>query len=146
MHEARGQYIVKLVSFAEHLSSFPVRSTRIIHPEASLTRSQGSAKGKDDTTYWERFTRNFFSEQGVFRYCPSVQQDNEQPEKTYEITYPALARYFHTQFDSGVKRMQFIMEQQTTDRPLQEGHLVENPRASFVYWFDNGSRVSSIAI
>jgi hypothetical protein len=89
----------------------------------------------------------FFSEQGVFRYCPSVNQDNEQPEKTYEITYPALARYFHTQFDSGVKTMQFIMEQQTTDRPLQEGgHLVENPKASFVYWFDNGSHVSSITI
>lgn len=58
-------------------------------------------------------------------------------DKTYDIQYPALARYFHTQFDSGVKSMQFLLESTISDRPMEGGYLIESPRASFLYWYES---------
>lgn len=118
----RGQCILKLVSFAERLNGF------------------SGPKSKDDRSYWDNFVQTFFSENGVFRFCPSVNAGNEPAEKTYDVTAPALPNLFHTQFDSGVKSMQFIMGQ-TNDQVIQEKYLIEAPKASFVYWYDNGSHV-----
>lgn len=65
-------------------------------------------------------------------------------DKQYEIAYPAIARYFHTHFGSGVKSMQLIMDKGLTDRPLPgDFHCIENQRASLVYWFESGSHLVS---
>lgn len=88
----------------------------------------------------------FFSTKGVFRHSVHITDIEDQADKQYEITYPALPRYFHTHFDSGVKNMQLIMEKGTTDRPLPgDGHWIENTKSSLVYWFDNGSHVSLVS-
>lgn len=90
--------------------------------------------------------QQFFSPKGVFRHSVHIIDVEDQTDKQYEITYPALARYFHTHFDSGVKTMQLVLEKGTTDRPLPgDGHWIENTKSSLVYWFESGSHVSCIA-
>jgi hypothetical protein len=86
--------------------------------------------------------QRFFSQKGIFRHTVHIREGEEQAEKQYEITYPALARYFHTHFDSGVTNMQLIMDKGTTDRPMPgDCHFIENTKASLVYWFEEGSHV-----
>jgi hypothetical protein len=70
----------------------------------------------------------------------------ENTNKQYEITYPALPRYFHTHFESGVKNMQMIMERGSERELPNNGHYIESQKSSFVYWFDNGSQVSFLSI
>lgn len=102
------------------------------------------AKGKDDLTYWNAFVDRFFAPDSVFRYSLHVTEGGETTDKQYEISFPAIARYFHTHFDSGVRNMQLILDKGTTDRPLApDGHFIENPKASLVYWFETGSHVST---
>ncbi len=86
----------------------------------------------------------FFSPRGVFRHSIHVIDGENSSDKQYEIPFAALARYFHTFFDSGVKNMQLVMDKGTTDRPLpSDYHFIENTKASLVYWFEGGSHVSS---
>jgi hypothetical protein len=103
-------------------------------------------KGNGELAYWNEFVRLFFSPKGVFRHILHIADSkSDEPNKQYEIAYPALARYFQTHFDSGVKSMQFIMDRATTDRPLpNDAHWIENSKSSFVYWFEGGSHVSYI--
>lgn len=146
----RGQCMLKLVQFGEQLSSYPVGAA----PESSnswfgesvtLTDQQGT-KTKDDLSYWNAFVERFFAPEGVFRHALHTTDTGEPEMKQYEITFPAIARYFHTHFGSGVRQMQLVLDKSTIDRSMpQEGHLIENPRASLVYWFETGSHVSSWA-
>jgi hypothetical protein len=86
----------------------------------------------------------FFSPNGVFRHSLHITDAEDTADKQYEIAYPAIARYFHTHFGSGVKNMQLIMDKGVTDRPLPgDCHCIENSKASLVYWFETGSHVSS---
>lgn len=87
--------------------------------------------------------QQFFSSRGIFRHAIHVIDGEEGSDKQYEIPFPALARYFHTYFDSGVKNMQLIMDRGTTDKPLPgDCYFIENTKASMVYWFEGGSHVS----
>lgn len=110
---------------------------------ANCTYLQGS-KGRDDLEYWNNFVKLFFSQKGVFKHAILIKDNEDQAQqKHYEIAYPAIARYFHTHFDSGVKTMQFIMDKGTTDRTMpNDCHMVWNDKASLVYWFEDGSHVS----
>ncbi|KAK3321427.1 LIM-domain binding protein-domain-containing protein [Cercophora scortea] len=120
----KGVCLLKLMQFSEHLSGFP------------------GSKGKDDLGYWNEFVHRFFSHKGIFRHTILVRENDEAQEKQYEIAYPALARYFHTHFDSGVKTMQLIMEKGTTDKALpNDCHFIENNKASLVYWYEDNSHV-----
>ena len=87
--------------------------------------------------------RTFFSPKGVFRHWVHINEgeEKEKTDKQYEIAFPALARYFQTYFDNGVKTMQFVMDKGTTERPMPNGFSIENSRSSFVYWFENGLHV-----
>ena len=88
------------------------------------------------------FVAKFFSPRGSFRHTLWIAEDASNPNnKQYDITFPALARYFHTHFDSGIQTMQLIITG-ATERVIQNGtHTVDCDKASFVYWFDNGSQV-----
>ncbi|ROT40227.1 hypothetical protein SODALDRAFT_91385 [Sodiomyces alkalinus F11] len=120
----KGNCLLKLMQFSESLSDFP------------------GSKGKDDLSYWNNFVAQFFSPRGVFRHSVHITDVEDQTDKQYEITYPALARYFHTHFDSGVKNMQLIMEKGTTDRSLpSHNQWIENTRSSWIYWFEGGSHL-----
>ncbi|KAL1876856.1 hypothetical protein VTK73DRAFT_9086 [Phialemonium thermophilum] len=122
--ELKGHCLLKLLQFGEHLSGFL------------------GSKGRDDLSYWDEFVQRFFSPRAIFRYGIHVIDGDEQSERQFDITYPALARYFHTHFDSGVKNIQLIMEKGTRDRPLpNDYHFIENTKTSLVYWFENGSHL-----
>lgn len=121
----KGACLLKLMLFSENLSGPP------------------GPKGKDDLGYWTDFVQQFFSQRGIFRHTMIIRDGEDQgQEKQYEIAYPALARYFHTHFDSGVKNMHLIMDRGTTDRSLpNDCHFIENTKASMVYWFEGGSHL-----
>ncbi|KAI0466076.1 hypothetical protein F4859DRAFT_336890 [Xylaria cf. heliscus] len=127
----KGQCLLKLMQFSEHLSNFP------------------GTKGRDDVQYWQMFVDRFFSHRGIFRLSLPVtgsdsSNDEHGPDKQYEIVQPALARYFHTHFQSGIHQIQLTFERGTSDRQLTNGcHFLENPRASMIYWFENSHVVAT---
>lgn len=137
----KGQCLMKLMQFGDHLSNFAVSSRPIqahMHIGTQRLFAQGT-KQQEDLNYWQTFVDRFFSQKGVLRH--SVWLTDEKSNKEYEITQPALARYFHTHFEGGVKNMQLIMEKGSEKELPNHGHYVESPKSSFVYWFDNGSQV-----
>jgi hypothetical protein len=137
----KGQCLMKLMLFGDHLSSFSNISRTVqayMAAGAQRLAAQG-AKQRDDLSYWQQFVDRFFSQKGVLRH--SVWVAGENTGKQYEITFPALARYFHTHFESGVTSMQMIMEKGSEKELPNNGHYIESPKSSFVYWFDNGSQV-----
>ncbi|KAG4222973.1 hypothetical protein PC116_g28554 [Phytophthora cactorum] len=103
---------------------------------------------KDDLTYWNNFVSQFFSPRGVYRislfYVGSDTGNEEHTDKQYEITQPALARYFHTHYESGIKKINLTFEKGLTDRPLPNGcHFIENLKAHLTYWFEHSHVVAS---
>ena len=133
---------MRLMLFGDHLSSFGANSKPIqayMAGGAQRLAAQG-AKQREDLNYWLNFVDRFFSSKGVLRH--SVWFVNENEAKQFEITFPALPRYFHTHFESGIKNMQMIMEKGFEKELPNNGHYIESQKSSFVYWFDNGSQVS----
>jgi LIM-domain binding protein len=140
----KGQCLMKLMQFGDHLSGFGASSKPLdayMANGAQRLAAQGS-KQADDLNYWINFRDRFFSPKGVLRH--SVWLVDETSNKQYEITFPALARYFHTHFESGIKNMQMIIEKGTEKELPNSGHYIESGKSSFVYWFDNGSQVSFV--
>jgi hypothetical protein len=138
----KGQCLLKLSLFSDHLSNFGVSSKPLSAYMANGAQrlvAQGN-KQRDDLNYWLVFVDRFFSPKGVLRH--TVWQSEDTSGKQFEITFPALARYFHTHFESGIKNMQMIMEKGSEKELPNNGHYIESQKASFVYWFDNGSQVS----
>ncbi|PFH60300.1 hypothetical protein XA68_11146 [Ophiocordyceps unilateralis] len=121
---AKSQCLLRLFQFSEHLSSFP------------------GPKSKDDLSYWNMFVTRFFSPIGVFRQSLHISDAEDTTDKQYEISFPAIARYFHTHFGSGVKSMQLFIERGGPDRPLPgDGYCIESARSSIVYWYEMGSHL-----
>jgi hypothetical protein len=123
----KGMFLLKLMQFSEHLSGFN--------------------KGKDDLSYWANFVQQFFSHKGIFRHSLLCKEGETQTEKQYELSYPSLARYFYTHFESNVKTIQLVLDKGITDRPLpNDCHFIENNKASLVYWFDSGSHLVTTGV
>ncbi|KUJ13152.1 uncharacterized protein LY89DRAFT_699108 [Mollisia scopiformis] len=137
----KGQCLMKLMQFGDHLSNFGATSKSLASYTATGAQrlAAQSSKQRDDLNYWLTFVDRFFSPKGVFRH--SLWILDETSNKQYEITYPALPRYFYTHFESGVKNMQMIMEKGTEKELPNNGHYIESQKSSFVYWFDNGSQL-----
>jgi len=136
---------MKLMLFGDSLSSFGVTSKSLETYMANgfqRSAAQG-AKQRDDLEYWSKFVNQFFSPKGVLRHTVWV-ADDAPSNKQYEITFPALPRYYHTHFESGIKTMQMTVERGTEKELPNNGHYIESPKASFVYWFDTGAQVSSV--
>ncbi|KAL2820440.1 LIM-domain binding protein-domain-containing protein [Aspergillus granulosus] len=116
----RGQSILSLGTFAEQLSSF---------------QSRGEAM---DLLFWQNFVDRFYSPTGVLRqgvYNPQA------GSKQFEIATPALARYYNTQFTSGIRQIQMLIEAPRERDSPNGGHIVESPKASFIYWFTNDAQL-----
>lgn len=141
----KGQCLMRIVQFGDHLSSFPTSSRPLqAYMGNGVTTAIATAKKEaDDYNYWAMFVEKFFAPTGVLRHSVWIAEEkgSSGSDKQYEIATPALARYFHTHFESGIKSMQLVLEK-GTERDLPNGHYVESSKSSFVYWFDNGSQVS----
>ena len=141
----KGQCLMKLMLFGDHLSNFSQVSKPLDMYQANGASrlAAQSTKQRDDLNYWLQFVDRFFSPKGVLRH--SVWVAGENTGKQYEITFPALARYFHTHFESGVTSMQMVMEKGIEKELPNNGHYIESQKSSFVYWFDTGSQVCFLA-
>lgn len=116
----RGQSVLVLGNFAEQLSSFT---------------SRGEAA---DLAYWSSFVDRFYSPTGVLRQGVF---NNQAGAKQFEIATPALARYYLTQFASGIRQIQMLIEGPREKDLPNGGHLVECPKAFFIYWFTNDAQL-----
>lgn len=116
----QGQAILCLHSYAEHLGNFV---------------SRGEA---NDHMYWHTFVDRFYSPVGVLRQGVWSPQDGS---KQFEISTPALARFYLTQFTSGIKRIQMVVEGARERDTPNGGHIVEAGKAYFIYWFTNDTQL-----
>lgn len=102
----------------------------------------------NELKYWQAFVGQFFSPVGVLRQQLVQYKDDGSGEslesKTWEISTPALARYYWTHFTTGVTNIQMIMENASERDLANGGHFVESPKASFIYWYGNGCQVSRV--
>lgn len=70
----------------------------------------------------------------------------QRGSKQFEITTAALARYYWTQFNSGIKQIQMIVEAAVEKDLPSGGQVVESQRTFFIYWFDNGCQVGDFLL
>jgi LIM-domain binding protein len=143
--QIKGHCILKLVQFGDHLSQFMVSSKPIefyMSRGAQILDAQ-AMKQRDDLAYWAEFVETFFSIRGVLRH--SVWDIDGNTTKQYEVTFPALARYFFTHFESGIVNMQMIIEKAKEKELPNNCHYIESQKSSFIYWFDNGSQVCCLS-
>lgn len=87
--------------------------------------------------YWQSFVDRFYAPGGVLRQGVWNPQAGS---KQFEISTPALARYYLTQYTSGIRQIQMVVEG-ARERDVPNGHIVESARASFIYWFANECQV-----
>ena len=66
--------------------------------------------------------------------------------KQFEVSTPALARYYLTQFMSGIRQIQMLVESARETPTPNGGHTVESPKTSFIYWFTNDTQVCLVTI
>lgn len=139
-----GQVLLKLFSLTDKICQFQnvTKSIESYMASTGTPRSVAqSMKQHNDLHYWQNVVVDkFFSPNGTLRYHAMDAKDNST--KAYEIPYLALARYFNTHFEGGIKNMQLLVES-PKETALNNGrHYVESQKASFVYWFENGTHVS----
>ncbi|KAE8319287.1 LIM-domain binding protein-domain-containing protein [Aspergillus transmontanensis] len=116
----KGATILCLNTFAEQLSNFT---------------SRGEAH---DLLYWQSFVDKFYSPSGVLRQGVWNPQTGS---KQFEIATPALARYYLTQFTSGIRHIQMVVENARERDSPNGGHIVESQKTSFIYWFVNDTQI-----
>lgn len=116
----QGQSILTLHSYAENLGGFA---------------SRGEVA---DLNYWHSFVDRFYSPAGVLRQGVWSPQGGS---KQFEISTPALARYYLTQFNSGIKQIQMVVEGAREHNMPNGGHMVDAAKAYFIYWFTNDTQL-----
>ncbi|KAF3911494.1 hypothetical protein ABW20_dc0107094 [Dactylellina cionopaga] len=113
-----GTAVLKLLQFCEHLSA-----------------SEGN---KRDLNHWRKFVNDFYSHSGVMRH--NLWNSGGKETKRFEITTPVLARYYHSLYENGIKNIQLVMEN-AREREINGSSHVESQRASFIFWFENGTHI-----
>lgn len=117
-----GLSVLRLHQFADHLSAYSPSSTN------------------NDMNHWRKFVGEFYSPIGVMRQGLIHKQNNEM--KQFEITTNLLARYYFTLFESGIRMVQMLIEQPREKPTVNQGTIVDCPKTSFIYWFENDCHVS----
>ncbi|KAI8140734.1 LIM-domain binding protein-domain-containing protein [Fennellomyces sp. T-0311] len=87
---------------------------------------------------WISFTDEFFTRTGVLKFTLWNSETDEK--RLHSISRPSIARIFHTQYECGVTSLQLTLDQ-TNEYFLSNGMLLECPRSSFIYRYENGSLV-----
>ncbi|KAI9824579.1 MAG: hypothetical protein M1832_001668 [Thelocarpon impressellum] len=139
----KGTFVLQMLQFGDHLGQFTVSPTDQ-KEDGLFTHAYGAAqaaKKQSDLLYWQRFVDKFFSHAGVSRQ--QLWHSSDHSSKQYEISTPALPRYYCTHFESGVRNIQMILENAREKELPNNCHHVESPKASFIYWFENGTQVIS---
>lgn len=96
----------------------------------------------NDINHWRRFVQEFYSPGGVMRQA--LWNSSTRETKQFEITTQVLARYYFTLFESGIRNVQIMLENTRETVLPNQGHIVDSPKTSFIYWFENGCHVSRL--
>lgn len=113
-----GNTLLRLYSFADQISRFVAGENR-------------------DEQHWRDFVDKFFAPDSSLRHV--VKDNNSNKTKQFEVFFPSLPRYFHVHYD-GIEQIQILIEN-PSEKPLPQHHVVEAPRARFIYNFKNGTIV-----
>ncbi|RPB01006.1 hypothetical protein L873DRAFT_1827374 [Choiromyces venosus 120613-1] len=113
-----GHSVLGLYRFSGHLSAF------------------NASRDPNDINYWRKFVQEFYSQSGVMRQL--LWHNNTRETKQFEVTTQVLARYYFTLFESGVQNIQIVLENVREKELANQCHIVECPKTSFIYWFENG--------
>ncbi|GBB91424.1 hypothetical protein RclHR1_18700001 [Rhizophagus clarus] len=103
-------------------------------------------QNKKDIGYWKKIVFEFFSEEGRMIYGL---WSPESGNRSFDIPYPVISRFFQVNFESGVTSIQLSMnsikENFTTPVSIANNCMAYNStveaKASLIYNYEDGSRV-----
>jgi hypothetical protein len=103
--------------------------------------SLASPEQPNDLSYWEALIRKYFSVFG----CLKQQYFNSrnQSDKSYQLLFPSLARFFLTHFSTGIKQILLQSYDHTQSRTANGNTCVKSESASLTYVFHNDIRVTT---
>ncbi|OLL24688.1 Adhesion defective protein 1, partial [Neolecta irregularis DAH-3] len=100
----------------------------------------GCREHRHNIAYWKKVIGDYFMDNAVMRYTSYHSTTKDQ--RLFEIPSGILPRYFLMNHESGIRQMQLLLDG-PRDFMLPTGMLlVECPRASIIYWFENGIQVT----
>lgn len=112
-----------------------------LHQFADTLSNFNRSSQPNDMNWWRKFVTDFYSPTGLLRQQLVNPEKNET--KQFEVPTALLARYYYTLFESGVQRVEVVL-QQMVENQRQPGAavIVDCKKCSFIYWFENGVHVS----
>ncbi|KAJ8661665.1 hypothetical protein O0I10_002472 [Lichtheimia ornata] len=112
-----GHAVLKLMQFSDRLT-----------PGSEAT----------DIGVWNNFVDDFFMPNSLFKF--TLWHSETGKKRQHTIGRPCIARIFQTQYQCGVTSIQLTLDQ-TNIFFMPKGTMLECPRSSFIYRYDNGSLV-----
>ncbi|KIV98140.1 hypothetical protein PV10_01820 [Exophiala mesophila] len=95
----------------------------------------------NDLDYWEDTMRKYFSPFASIRQ--QLCSNKNDTDKSFQLPFPCLARYYHSHFASGVKQI-FLQSYDHNQNKLSNGGVhIWSSHASLTYVFTNDIRVST---
>ncbi|RHZ63497.1 hypothetical protein Glove_329g47 [Diversispora epigaea] len=93
---------------------------------------------KLDITHWRRVVEEFFSSDAKMKYVAFNQNDGSN--RTFELLYPTISRFFLVNFESGVKSIGFTINHHKESIAIPQGYILDG-KASFIYNYEDESKV-----
>jgi hypothetical protein len=115
--QSHGAAIVRLLQFAEVVGN---------------AGEQGL-----DVEYWRRMSSEFFSENGLLKFSVHNMKEGKQ----FEIPLPIISRLYYTFFQSGVKHIQYHLENPREYPTMTNGYFVDCSRSNIQFTFHDGTVV-----
>lgn len=113
-----GQCILQLLSYYDNLA-YPAQPNDIEH--------------------WQEFVARYYSTSGSVRQ--QLYSVKTEKEKSFQITFPSLARFYHAHFKNGIKKM-FMQSFEHTQEALPNGGFsVFSNKLHVTYEYNNGLKV-----
>ncbi|EXJ89477.1 hypothetical protein A1O3_02544 [Capronia epimyces CBS 606.96] len=94
-----------------------------------------------DLDYWEQIIGRYFSPFGSIRQ--QLFSNKNGVDKSFQLQYPSLARYYHTHFASGVKQLLLQSYDHNQNKLPNGGVHIWSSNASLTYIFGNDIRVTT---
>ncbi|KAG9793358.1 Transcriptional activator ptaB [Exophiala dermatitidis] len=95
----------------------------------------------NDLDYWDGIIARYFSQFGSIRQ--QLFSNKNGVDKTFMLQYPCLARYYHTHFASGVKKVLLQSYDHNQSKLPNGGVQIFSGNASLTYVFNNDIRVTT---
>jgi hypothetical protein len=106
-----------------------------------------SDQRSNDMAYWRSLIEEHFVEDGSLQLTlttPQSRNGKVVPAKAFEISAPSLPRYFWMQYyDGEVEQIQIILNGNSEKAINDNYHYARAERARMLYWFKDGTQVSS---